>query len=107
MSDCYDVYFGIGYKVSATSLISDIDLEYGLAEYIESKLIELDSDIAFYIETGAYYNGNSNDGYLILRDPFENGLDLEPKKKKLDRLVQQLNLSPVGEFGVVGGLLIT
>jgi hypothetical protein len=98
----YEANYGIGYKVEDDG-VSDEDMEDGLVEYASWKL----SDGFMCFEEGAGgYDGTENGVYVCIKDPFKHGPDLSVPKAVLDDYLKRINLSPLGSFGVVGGLHI-
>lgn len=97
----YDANFGIGYEVTNSGELSEEDIEDGMFEYIDENV-----DERFWcFEAGeGNYTGEDNSSFIVVRDAFKDGLDLTGKKKMLDEELKRLNLSPVGDFGDVGGL---
>jgi len=99
----YDGNYGIGYKVTESDDISEAELEDGLAEYLYGKV----GDGFEHFEVGeGCYTGDKNDIFIVIKDAFKDGLDLTSKKKALDDELTRLKLTPVGEFGDVGGLYV-
>ena len=103
MSVDYCAYYGIGYKVSETDEITDTeDLEDGLEEYIDN---ECGEGFGCFV-SGSAYSGVYDGIYLVIQNPFKDGLDLTAAKERLDKEVARLKLDSDGEFDVVGGLLV-
>jgi hypothetical protein len=104
----YRASSGIGYAVCESDELNEDeemeeDLEDGLEEYIDCNCGE-DFDC---FGTGNGYSGSIDGIYLILKEPFKDGLDLTKAKEKLDEEVKRLRLDTEDEeFGVVGGLYI-
>lgn len=97
----YSGNYGIGYKVIESDKIPEHDIENGLSEYIFDNL----GQEYEYFEVGyETYNDKPNDIYIVLKNPFENGLDLASKKAKLDKEIKRLKLLPDSKFGSFGGL---
>ena len=100
----YSANYGIGYEVSASEDIDETDeMEDGLSEYLYCEREEgFDS-----FEIGSAYTGEIDGVYLIIKEPFKDGLDLTAAKERLDQEVKRLKLETDSEFGVVGGLYIS
>lgn len=96
MSIDYDVVFGIGYEVEVSG---DTPEDYSLEEYVEQNLQGFK-----YFVTGNNYSGEDDVVYIILKEPFSNGLDLTHKKALLEMEIERLDLDFVSTFGVVGGV---
>lgn len=102
MSVDYNGEFGIGYEVTeGDELIDSEETEDGFGDY----LYECDGEVATHFCTGSDYNGELQ-YYLVLKDPFKDGLDLTKSKERLDAELVRLKVEPVGEFGSVGGLYV-
>lgn len=100
--DC-SANFGIGYKVVENEELSGAsDLDEGLADYLMLNI----TDGFSYFSIGNDYTGNGRNCFLVLENPFENGLDLTLAKEKLDKELERLKLKSVGEFSSVGGLKV-
>ena len=104
MSVDYNAYYGIGYKVGADDelLDNEEDLEEGLVEYIDNEC----GDGFECFATGSAYSGRVDGVYLVIKDPFKDGLDLTDAKERLDKEVVRLKLDIESEFNEVGGLLV-
>ena len=104
MSIDYRANFGIGYKVSESEEIFDTEeLEDGLLDYLWNEA----GDNFDSFETGNGFSGDSDGVYLVIKNPFENGLDLVKAKEKLDAEAKRLKLEINSEFDVVGGLYVS
>ena len=68
----YSGEHGIGYEVDATDEISEEDLEDGLGEYLENNIEEGFSTF----NTNSGYDSEITGTFLVIDDPFKNGLDL-------------------------------
>ena len=97
----YDAEYGVGYEVEAGECVADEELEDGLGEFIYGNCG--DGFSHFEVGEGAY-TGDGNTYYVTIDKPFDGGLNLAEKKNALDEELKRLRLSPVGEFGLVGGL---
>ena len=100
----YRAEFGIGYQVEATDDLRDLDVFdiEGLYEYLDN---ECGSGFKALI-SGNYYSGKFNGAFMVLASPFKSGIDLTSSKWILDEELIRLKVRPVGDFGVVGGLLV-
>lgn len=98
-------YYGIGYKVVESDEIPEEKLEDGLLEYLAE---ELGEDFEYFEVGSCQYTDTCepNDVYIVLKKPFNRGLDLTKNKDKLDEELKRLKLLPDSEFGDVGGLLV-
>ena len=94
----YSSQFGIGVKI-----FFEEDFDY--IEFLEERLKGSGFE---YIEVGeAMYIGGINDFYILIKNPFENGLKgLENKCKELMEFLDKNKISFEGEIDVVGGLLV-
>jgi len=105
MSVDYRAYYGIGYEVTENNELSESEgdeLEDGLEEYIEGEC----GDGFECFGTGSAYSGRVDGVYLVIKDPFKDGLDLTLAKERLDKEVVRLKLDIEGEFSEVGGLYV-
>lgn len=94
---------GIGYKVTASEEIEDSEaLEDGLNEYLYGEI----GDEFEHFESGSYYSGIMDGTFLVLKEPFKDGLDLTAGKEKLRIEIERLKLDAEGELDVVVGLLV-
>lgn len=105
MSVDYKANSGIGYAVCESEELSEDEemqeeLEDGLEEYIICACGE-EFDC---FKTGNAYSGEIDGIFLVIRDPFKDGLDLTAAKERLDKEIKRLRLDTESEFGVVGGL---
>lgn len=74
-------------------------------EYLDDLLD--DNNHYSYFEVGSeMYGGNSNEIFLILRNPFKDSYDITEKVKNLREFCENNLLLINGEIDVVGGLLI-
>ena len=60
-----------------------------------------------YFSIGNDYTCNGLSCFLVVKTPFENGLNLEWAKEKLDKELERLKLESIGNFGLVGGLRVS
>lgn len=107
MSVDYTANSGIGYLVCESDELSEDEemqgeLEDGLQEYI----IYACGEEFDCFRTGNLFSGRINGVFLVIREPFKDGLDLTASKEKLDKEIKRLRLDTKSEFGVVGGLLV-
>lgn len=103
MSVDYDAKKGIGYQVCEGEEIADTEeLEDGLFEYLYNEV----GDEFDCLDIGDSYTGCGHAVFLVLKEPFKNGLNLEGEKLKLDKEVKRLKVKSEGEFGLVGGLRV-
>lgn len=99
----YDANFGIGYEVEEGEEIKDSsDLEEGLQEYLYSEL----GDGFSSFEVGSAYSGRIDGVFIVIKEPFKDGLDLTNAKARLDKEINRLGLKAKGEFREVGGLYV-
>jgi hypothetical protein len=93
----YRSRFGIGYKISEKVFEDDT--------YMDQYLDDLCKDKYTYFETGeGSYTGNSNEWYVVLKNPFEKTLDLSEQKDTLYNFLTDNNIEIIGDFGLQGGL---
>lgn len=98
----YDANFGIGYEVEASDAAKDSEeFEDGLGDYLYNAANGVES-----LTCGSYYSGDCTH-FLVIRDPFKDGLDLTKGKSDLEDEIKRLKLITVGEFGEVGGVLVS
>lgn len=103
----YRASSGIGYAVCESDELNEYEgmeseLEDGLEEYIACEC----SEEFECFQTGSAYSGEIDGVFLVIKDPFKDGLDLTSVKEKLDKEVKRLRLDTESEFGVVGGLYV-
>lgn len=99
----YRCCFGIGYEVEKNDeIIESEEVEDGLEDYLYCEAGE--GFISFGVNNG--YDTETESVFLIVDNPFEDGLDMEDVKKRLDSEIKRLRLEPVGEFGLVGGMYV-
>ncbi|MAE22031.1 MAG: hypothetical protein CMK92_06320 [Pseudomonas sp.] len=79
MSVDYEANYGLGFEVCATDDVCESDLEDGLNEYIYERI----SNGYDVFEVGSYYSGRIDGTYIVINEPFKNGLDLTLEKEKL------------------------
>jgi len=104
MSVDYSANFGIGYEVvEKEELCGTEELEEGLLEYLMFNI----ADGFSYFSIGNDYTCNGLSCFLVVKTPFENGLNLEWAKEKLDKELERLKLESIGNFGLVGGLRVS
>ena len=98
----YDANYGVGYEVVENEELSGTEeVGDGLSDY----LFDNCSDGFKYFEVGNAYNDDSESKcFLVVKNPFENGLNLESVKERLDKELERLRLESCGDFGAVGGL---
>ena len=99
----YTANYGIGYEVEASEEIPAGDFDDGLGEYLYKETGEGFESF----ENGSYMTGDMDGVFLIICDPLSKGLDLSDAKAAIDAEMARLKLKPVGEFGLVGGILIS
>ncbi len=101
MSSEYDAEYGIGYQVGVT----------------EEREEKIDDVLAYWLdrntneEVEAILTGDGRIGedftFLVIKDPFKQGLDLSEQKKVLDSEIKRLELTVLSEFGLFGGINIS
>lgn len=99
----YKGNYGIGFEVDATDDIDEFYLEDGLVDYIYENI----SDEYDVFEIGSLYSGEIDGTYVVIREPFKNGLDLTSEKEKLITEIKRMNLDIIGDFGTHGGVLVS
>lgn len=102
MSIDYTANYGIGYQVESSEAIPEGDLEDGLSDYLYAEI----GDGFDYFELGNHFSGDMRGNYLIIKKPFDNGLDLTLAKERLDAELSRLKLVALTEFNEVGGLTV-
>lgn len=104
MSIDYDSLYGIGFKVTESEEISDLDeMADGLLEYLEC---EMDSDIVDCFQPGNSFSGDEGPVFLVLKDPFKDGADLTNAKAILEAEADMLKVNIVSDFGLFGGIRV-
>ena len=103
MSTSYTANFGIGYEVKAANEEMLEDHEGDLHEYLYMQ----DYPGFESFETGSYYSGEMEGVFLVVSHDFSKGNDLSKSKAKLEEQIKKLGLETVGDFGLVGGILIS
>ena len=101
MSVDYTGNYGIGYEVIFGEDICDEDMSDGLIDYIDNQIG--DNFSCFEVGSGNY-TGEDNDVYIVLKNPFCDGLDLSSKKIEIDNEIKRLKLEAIGDFDSVGGV---
>ncbi len=94
----YSANFGIGYKVNVTPNDDETD-----SEHLEG----LNMSGLTYFETGQERYGGKSEFYIVLAEPFKNGLDLSEPKKLIDKFIEDNpSIQKASTFGMVGGILV-
>lgn len=102
----YSAKFGVGYKIKIATEVVEEEYNGDVAGYLQD-IIENFVNGVTYFDTGSeVYGGEENEWYLIVEEPFTDGLDLTHIKACLDDVIDSTDLERDSEFGVVGGLLI-
>lgn len=102
----YSAEFGIGYKIKVATEVIQEEYDGDTSGYLQD-IIENFVDGVTYFETGSeVYGGDENEWYLVIEEPFADGLDLTHIKECLDDIIDSSDLERDSEFGVVGGLLV-
>lgn len=102
----YSGHYGIGVQVKV------IDFE---DENTPKEIRELDNMYEFLDETlkdgyswfevgEGSYTGEENSFFVKIQEPFKNGFDLTLIKDEFMEYVKSIGLTPIGEFGSIGGL---
>lgn len=104
MSTNYDASFGIGYEVKEINKDMLEGYDDNLFEYLYSTTIALEVEL---FEIGSYFSGEMEGVFLVINHNFKNGNDLTESKAKLEKEIKRLGLEAVGDFGLVGGILIS
>ena len=100
----YRSNFGIGFQVKAKEFDEDsefCDMNEFLEDFCKGNNLE-------FFETGeaAYSSQEEASFFVTLKDPFKDGADLTGKKEVLFSALWQSKIETIGEFGLVGGLLV-
>ena len=99
--------YGIGYEVDFGETDVDGDpyeeetLDEGIHEYVYEVIGE---GFATFGENDGYDTPITS-AYIIKENPLDNGLDLTETKLLVEEEIKRLGLEPIGEFGVVGGMV--
>lgn len=102
----YSAHYGLGYQVTVPEFDESHDFYGDERGYLDEVLKE---EYLQYFTVGddCYTGSNQDSYYVILVDPFKDGFEkLEEKAIKLKELLILRNLTPTGDFDVVGGLEI-
>lgn len=101
----YSGNYGIGIQVYLSDFEEEDDYYEDDLGYIESCLENTNYS---YFEVGSgNYSGETDDIYIIIDNPFEDGYcTLGEKADKLIQFLQENNISFEGKVDVVGGLRI-
>lgn len=101
-------HYGIGVKIDSIDFDEEeLDKEIAelghMCEFLDENL---NTEIYNWFEVGdGNYSGKENDFYIVIKDPFKDGLNnLEQKKDKLLQHIKEIGLEISDDFGVVGGL---
>lgn len=100
----YNANFGIGVQVIRKDFDEDSEYYEDFLGWIDE---QLEGSEYSYFETGSsMYGGEENDVYVVLDEPFSEGLDLTKKAEDLKSFLQSKEIEYEGEVDIVGGLLI-
>lgn len=101
----YSANFGIGFKLVRKEFEEGHEFEGDFHGYIDHKL---EGTVYGYFSVGSeMYTDDENDFYVILDNPFENGIDgLRQKTNELIDFLDGNDIEYDGEIDVVGGLEI-
>lgn len=98
----YTGHYGLGFNVNLPEFEEDHEFFEDPIGFLDSICKETEFD---YFEIGdGNYTGNSNNYYVVLDNPFSNGLDISENANKLKLFLTENNVSFDGEIDVVGGL---
>ena len=100
----YRSIFGIGFQVKEKEFGEDsefCDMNEFLEDFCKGKNLE-------FFETGeaAYSSQEEASFFVTLKDPFKHDADLTEKKEALFSDLHKSNIEIIGDFGLVGGLLV-
>lgn len=96
----YTSIFGIGYKIAEKVFEDDTCMD----EYLD----DMCNDKFKYFQTGeGDYTGESNEWYVVLKNPFEKTLDLTDQKNELYNFLTDNGIEIIGDFGLKGGLYVS
>lgn len=100
----YNANFGIGYKVVDARTEEQIE-EVEFLYYLEEELEKTDY---WCFETGdGWYTGNENEFFVVLKEPFKNGVDLTEDKMLLGRKLKSLDVEIDGDFDLHGDIFLS
>lgn len=104
----YTGHYGIGFKIKNIDFEDEnTPEEIRELEYMDEFFSEKLSDDYGYFEVGdGNYSGEDNTFYVVIREPFKYGLDLERVKIELINHLKEINIEVDSDFDVVGGLEI-
>lgn len=94
----YRSNFGVCYKVAPK------ETKTAFEEHLD--IICENTDFEFFTTGESTYTGEIPTYFVVLRKPFENWLNLDKQKKKLDLFLKQNKIECISDFGLHGGLLI-
>jgi len=101
MSTEHTAYYGVGYKVEPKERFGNDELLE--VEYLYENL----SDLYSSFRIGSDWSGDYSGTFVIVKEPFKDGLDLSDIKTGLDNELLRLSIQPCSDFGVVGGILVS
>lgn len=95
----YEGFHGIGYKVESKD---EVECYWEFFDELESTV---NSDFQVFID-GNQFSGEADEVYIVIKDAFRCGNNLNYVKSLLDEELERLNLKSVSEFSCVGGILV-
>jgi len=102
MSVDYNAKYGMGFEVTESDELIESEYEDSLSEYLyENTEAGFDS-----FEIGNSFTGEMEGTYLVLASLKLDGLDIEKAEAELRREMERLQVEPVGDFKIVGGIRI-
>ena len=103
MSVDYNAEFGIGFLVDEIEgRIDEDDLEDGFFDYVYNEV----GDGFYVFQIGNLFTGEIEGPYLCVSLPFSQGLDLTAAKNDLIAEADRMGVECLGDFGLVGGLMV-
>jgi hypothetical protein len=93
----------MGYEVS----FLDEELSRKLDHQVNEYLYENTQEGFTVFDTGSYMTGDDIKTFLVIDNPMQHGIDLTLSKAAIDIEIDRLGLKAVGDFGLVGGMLVS
>lgn len=98
----YTGNYGIGIKIFIPELDENHEYYNDEIGYLES-LLEDTSYSYFEVGEGSY-TGNPNDYYIEIKNPFEDGYDIQNKVNALMTFLDEKQIESEGRVDIIGGL---
>lgn len=100
----YSGHYGLGFQVRLPEFEEDHEFYEDPIGYLDS--VCRDTEFSFFEVKEGNYTGNENDYYVIIDNPFSNGLDVTEPANRLKAFLTENNIEFEGEIDTVGGLEI-